>query len=365
MISLNVLTSIGHVAVQRRYMACSACKGKRIAWDDWAGVDHRHMSPEARRMLSLAGMSWPFDTASRRLKELCHIDVSDDTIERVCQEEGERARRWTAESEVPAQGFTRANGQAEFYTDGVKINTVDGWREMRLSVLAKRPAALPATPRQWKDRVLEEPTARMAICAIAPAHVVGSSWKRLADRLGLAASDALAKGSPSLSVIADGAKWIWIEAAKRFGPDTQWMVDVFHVSEHIHACGKAMLGEGASARQWAEAQLERLIEIEGPRFIEELASQIAGAKESTVRQALEKLWSYLNENRDSLWYATRLAAGLPIGSGLIEGACKNTIGARLKINSARWRVRRAERMGALRCLEYSGQWEAFWQKHAA
>jgi hypothetical protein len=358
MISLKVLTSIGHVTIQRRYLACPACKDKRIPWDDWAGVDNRHMSPEARRMLSLAGMSWPFDTASKRLKELCHIDVSDDTIERVCQEEGERARRWITESDAPAQAFTRAEGQAEFYTDGVKINTVGGWREMRLSVLAKRPTALPATPKQWKDRVLEEPTARMALCAIAPAHVVGSSWNRLADRLGLARCDPL-------SVIADGAKWIWIEAAKRFGPDTRWMVDVFHVSEHLHACGKEMLGEGPRACQWAESQLERLIEIEGPRFIKELELQIGLAKEPAWRRALEKLRSYLNENRDSLWYATRLAEGLPIGSGLIEGACKNTIGARLKINSARWRIRRAERLGALRCLEYSHQWNAFWQERAA
>jgi hypothetical protein len=358
MIPLTLLTSIGHVTVTRRYLACPGCKNKRIAWDDWAGVDHRHISPEARRMLSLAGMSWPFDTASQRLKELCHLEVSDDTIERVCQEEGERAQRWTGESDAPADAFTQAQGEVEFYTDGVKINTVGGWREMRLSVLAKRPAALPATPKQWKDRVLEEPTARMAVCAIAPANVVGSSWKRLAERLGLAPRDPL-------SVIADGAKWIWIEAAKRFGPDTQWMVDVFHVSEHLHACGKTMHGEGPPARQWAEAQLERLIELEGPRFIEELDRQIDVAELPASREAMERLRSYLNENRDSLWYATRLAAGLPIGSGLIEGACKNTIGARLKINSARWRVRRAERIGSLRCLDYSRQWQAFWQTRAA
>ncbi len=358
MIPLTLLTSIGHITVHRRYLACPGCKDKRIPWDNWAGVDNRRMSQAARRMLSLAGMSWPFDTASKRLEELCHIQVSDDTIERVCQEEGERAGRWTTESDAPARAFTQAKGQAEFYTDGVKINTVDGWREMRLSVLAKRPAALPATPQQWKERVLEEPTARVAVCAIAPSNVVGSSWKRLARGLGVAPADPL-------SVIADGAKWIWIEAAKRFGPDTQWVVDVFHVSEHLHACGKTMHGEGPPARQWAEAQLERLIAMEGPRFIEELDRQIDAAKETAVREALEKLRAYVNENRDSLWYATRLAQGLPIGSGLIDGACKNTIGARLKINSARWRVRRAERIGSLRCLEYSRQWEAFWQKRAA
>lgn len=308
-------------------------------------------------MLTLAGTSWPFDVAAERLKELCHISTSDDTIERVCQEEGEQARRWMSEAGAPVQAFTRASGQAEFYTDGVKINTTGGWREMRLSVLAKRPAALPATPAQWKNRVLEEPTARIALCAIAPSHVVGSSWKRLLHRMGLTPRDLL-------SIIADGAKWIWIEAAKRFGSNTQWIVDIFHVSEHLHACGKARFGEGPAAQKWAQAQLQRLIEIEGPRYLQELDRLIDDTGESD-RPAMEKLRSYLQDNRDSLWYATRLSQGLPIGSGLIEGACKSTIGARLKINSARWRVRRAERIGALRCLEYSKQWQPYWDNHAA
>jgi len=66
-----------------------------------------------------------------------------------------------------------------------------------------------------------------------------------------------------------------------------------------------------------------------------------------------------------MWYRDRLQEGLPIGSGLIEGACKNMIGARLKANSARWRVRRAERVGALRCLDYSDQWDTYWLSTAA
>jgi len=61
----------------------------------------------------------------------------------------------------------------------------------------------------------------------------------------------------------------------------------------------------------------------------------------------------------------RLQQGLPIGSGLIEGAGKTTLARRLKINSARWRVRRAERMGAIRCLQYSGMWEAYWESKQA
>jgi hypothetical protein len=65
-----------------------------------------------------------------------------------------------------------------------------------------------------------------------------------------------------------------------------------------------------------------------------------------------------------MWYADRLAAGRAIGSGAIEGACKK-IGTRLKLNNARWRIRRAERFGALLCPEYAEQTAAYWQPIAA
>src|SRR6516162_5478353 len=123
-------------------------------------------------MVTLAGTSWPFDRAAKHLAEFCHVRVSDDTIERVCQEEGERARRWMQQSDEPVKCFHKAEGAAEFSTDGVKINTTGGWREMRLSVLAKRAAALPCQPQDWDKRVLNEPTVRLASCMIAKASYV-------------------------------------------------------------------------------------------------------------------------------------------------------------------------------------------------
>jgi hypothetical protein len=112
-----------------------------------------------------------------------------------------------------------------------------------------------------------------------------------------------------------------------------------------------------------------LIEMGGPRFIEHLRN--IGPPDSSpdsseeCAEAWRKLLNYLSDNRDSLWYGQRLEQGLPIGSGLIEGGGKNTLARRLKINSARWRVRRAERMGAIRCLQYSGLWEAYWDSKQA
>jgi hypothetical protein len=358
-IERTVLCSIGHITLPRRYYSCSICKAKAIPLDQWAGLSDRHVTEHARRMLTLAGMNQSFDKAAKTLSELSHITVSDDTIERVCQEEGLRAAEWVKASPQAARCFAEASGQAELYTDGLMINTTDGWREMRLSVLAKREPGASAEVSEWNKRLLEEPTARLALCAIAPANVVGSSWPRLCKQGGVDVDTPL-------SVIADGARWIWDQVATRFKTQPmQWVVDIYHVSEHLHSCGKSMFGEGSAARDWGDRLRDRLLEVQGPRFITELQQEIQRSTDEAHRTAMTKLARYLTENRDSLWYADRLKAGLPIGSGLIEGACKNTPGARLKLNSARWRIRRAERIGALRCLDYSRQWDAYWQSRAA
>lgn len=353
----TVLTSLGHVTVGRRYYACRHCRAKAVPWDVWAGVPDGHrLTTQARRVVTVAGSSWSFDQASQRLAELCLLKVSNDVIRAVCDEEGEAARKWMNASSAPATAMAKARGDVEFYTDGVKVNPAGGWREMRLSVFAKREAGEPATPDRWNDRVLPEPAARVAACAIAPSHCIGASWRRMLERLGLA-------DCPTLSVLGDGAKWIWDEAAKRFKRVTavDWCGDVFHICEHLHACAGGMFGaQTLGAKLWATTRIEQLMELQGPAFIERLQAERSAAPNDRGRdEALDPLIAYLSANRDSLWYRTRLAQGRPIGTGLIEGACKNTIGARLKINNPRWRVRRAERMGTLRCLQYSDLWNPY------
>lgn len=351
-----ILSSVGHIAVPRRYYACEDCKTKQTPWETWAGITGTHrITPHARRMVVLAGSRCSFDEASENLAELSHLQVSNDLVRRVCDEEGRAIQQWMNQSPEPQKAFAAAEGVVEFSTDGLKINTVDGWREIRQSVFSKRTPAAPATADQWETRRLEEPTVRIALCGIAHCGRIGSSWQRLAKLLGL-------PEDLDLSVIADGAKWIWDQAAKRFkGQDVQWVVDVYHLMLYLFAV-VAVRGTEA-AKEWVGQRVIELIETGGPKFIEHLKQ--TGPPDLTAVPAWHKLLNYLEENRDSLWYGRRLKEGLPIGSGLIEGGGKNTLARRLKINSARWRVTRAEKMGAIRCLQYSRLWEAYWDSKQA
>jgi len=93
----------------------------------------------------------------------------------VSEQEGKVAQRWIAKSTDPGERFAQATGEAEFYTDGVTVNTTEGWRDLRLNVMSKREAGLAATPQQWKDRVLPEPSVRIAWASMAACDKQGQA----------------------------------------------------------------------------------------------------------------------------------------------------------------------------------------------
>lgn len=355
----NLLTIAGDVVVPRRYFAC-ACGQTHSPMDAWAGISNRSVSDEVKRLIVLAGSSWSFEESAQKLAEMCRIKTSNDTVRAICDEEGERVGAWMRRDQTSAQPLKRASGELEFSSDGTCVNTVEGWREMRLSVLSKRESAAAAGPESWSDRGLPDSTARLAWSAIADSEKVGKSWKRMFRHAGV-------KRDAKLSVIADGAKWIWEQAGKQLpGANTQWVLDIYHASEHIHACGKRIFGEkNPAARTWSDAQLLQLIDQGGPAFCDHLQQQMLQQTDSAAKESIASLKRYLDDNRDRMWYRRRLAEGRPIGSGLIEGCCKNTLGARLKLNAARWVPRRAEHMGHLRCLHYSDLWTTYWDTRAA
>lgn len=286
---------------------------------------------------------------------MCLVRVSNDTVRRVAAQEGKAAGQWLESSPDAARLFKKAEGHVEFYSDGTKFNTTAGWREIRLSIFAKRRAGEPAMPQQWKDRELPPPTARVALAAVAACHEQGELWKKLSALLGIADDD-------ELSVLADGARWIW-DQARQCWTKAQWVVDVFHVSQHVHAAGKALFpADERQAREWSDQHLLELIRHGAPNRLAAWRQLLAQQAPGPARETLEGLIGYVRENQDSLWYAQRLAAGLPIGSGLIEGGCKTVIGKRLKLNSARWTVPHAQAIAALRCLQYNGSWDDYWEQ---
>jgi hypothetical protein len=345
------LTAAGLVTLRRRYLLCPACGAGAHPRDGWLGLEG-FLSRQAQRLACLAAASWSFDRASALLEEFCGLRVSDTTIRACAVAAGGRARLWQRTSPAPAEAFAAA-GDIEFSTDGTSVNTLGGWREMRLAVFAKRPRGPAATPAQWDERALPAPAARVLFGGLWAAEQFGPQWRAWAGRLGI-------EEAAGVTVLADGAKWIWHQAERNL-PGAAGVLDIYHASEHLHAAARALYGEGAAeGAAWVEARRRALLQGGATALGAELAAQERSLRSPRERQALAALREYLAPHAEHTGYAGRLGRGQSIGSGMVEGACKTVVGRRLKQTGARWRVRHAEQMVALCGLLYSDLWEEYW-----
>jgi hypothetical protein len=293
--------------------------------------------------LCLAGASWSFDRAAAHLKEFCGLSVCDNTIRAVCHDHGGAMRDWQRQAPAAAAAFRAADGDVEFQTDGTAVNTTAGWREMRLSIFAKRHRGRPARGADgWEQRDLPAPHVRVIQAGIRTGGQLGPAWRRMAGRLGLRQASAI-------TALADGARWIWRQLDSHL-PGCAGVLDIYHAVEQLAAAARGRFGEGAAeARAWVEARRATLLRGGAAALLGELA----GAAWDGVRD-------YFAPHRGHTDYAGRLACGQSIGSGLVEGACKQVIGRRLKQTGARWKVRRVERMATLCAVQASDQWDAYW-----
>ncbi|MFL5245249.1 MAG: ISLre2 family transposase [Gemmataceae bacterium] len=319
-----------------------------------------YFSPQARRLVCLAGVSWPFGKAQDHLHEFSGLRVSAEAIRQASHGEAVTLAAWRAEAAEAMADFQAASRDIEFQTDAGKVNTTAGWKNVKIGIFAKRPRGLPTAPEHWATRDLPQTTCRYAFAAIETSGLFGARWGVTARRLGI-------KTTRNVHVLGDGAEWIWNEAAKEL-PWATGTLDVFHGVEHVADAAKALWGEGsAAAAAWTEAGRLAMLRDGWWGLCEHLGQTVEQPPPTeppaAVQAAVDGLTTYFAKQQDHLDYCLRLRNGQSIGSGLVEGACKNTIGKRLKQTGARWDADRVNRMAELCCAVYSDNWRRYWERN--
>lgn len=74
---------------------------------------------------------------------------------------------------------------------------------------------------------------------------------------------------------------------------------------------------------------------------------------------------YFETNRSRCNYPTFEKTEWPIGSGAVEGSCKNLIKERMAVSGQHWICERMEGMAALRSIFFNGDWDLLWKWQAA
>lgn len=155
--------------------------------------------------------------------------------------------------------------------------------------------------------------------------------------------------------------------ARRRGVEISILVDVVHVLEYLWGAAWCFFDEGdPNAESWVK---EKALAVLDGR-----AGVVAGAigRKATMlglaakaRRKADECARYLKNKAPYLDYPSALAAGWPIATGVIEGACRHLVRDRFDITGARWSLEGAEAMLKLRALRANGDWPAYWRHHLA
>jgi hypothetical protein len=345
------VTAIGLISARRAYFTCAGCGTGEYAADRRIGLQGA-LSRQGRRVICWAGGRASFAEAAASLREIGGWTVSDETIRRACLAESKATAAWRAGSGRACEDFRAADGLAEFQSDAAKVNTDTGWRDVKIGIFAKRPPGEPATSEDFATRALPPPTARVAFVGLEPSEVFGARWRPWARRLGVDDPSAL-------SVLGDGAEWIWNEATEQF-PGAAQVLDVYHASEHLATASRAIHGEAAEATSWWRESRRRLVGDGWWGLCERIGAALVAEPTAACQAAMDGLTTYFSKHTGRMNYAHRLATGRSIGSGMVEGAAKLLIGRRLKQTGARWNVANVPAMGELCSITYSSCWLAYW-----
>lgn len=343
------MTAIGRVRLDRWHSRCPACGEVGFTADTRLGLAGA-LTTRARRMACRAGIQNPFRQAENLLQELTGWSVDAETLRRLTHATARDAAAGRAQRQAGPAAFANATGEREVHIDAGKVNTRDGWRDVKVAVFAVRPRGEPATAADYEQRELPAPAVRSVIAAVTPVGTFGPQCRAEAERLGIT--------DPAwLSVLGDGAEWVWNLATDQFAGAAQ-VLDFYHAAEYLANAGRAALG-AAALPGWLPTARELLAGDGYAGACVALGGLPGGAAEIGV--AL----NYLAGHQERVNYAVRLRRGQVIGSGLVEGTIKQRVNLRLKRTGARWQTAGVGTFVELLALTDTAEWAEYWSSLAA
>lgn len=304
-------------------------------------------------MACLLGVQQSFARAEQALAEVAGWRLDDNTLRRLCHATAAAASA-TRPERTTATRFAEASGDVELQIDAGKVNTQENWRDVKVGVFARRQRGKPTTVADWEERDLPAPAVRSVVAAVEEASAFGDRCAAEAERLALT--------EPSkLSVLGDGAEWVWNLSAKHFAGAAE-VLDYWHGAEHLSGAARAVFGADA-AQVEVEAARGRLRLLEDgywgvTEWVGGVGSRVPVGGDGA---ALGGVLNYFAGHQTRLNYALRLRRGQSVGSGLVEGSIKQLLNKRLKQTGARWKVAHVGPLVELAALAASPEWQDYWE----
>jgi hypothetical protein len=367
----TILTAVGQAELSRPYYLCSHCHSGRFPADIELDVENTELSPGVRRMLATVGQEAPFDHGRQQMKLLADLEVTTKAAERTAETIGEDiAAREQAEIQRAMQlDLPSVAGEPVpilyVLMDGTGVSVVRKETVGRQSKTEGQPAhtrevklGCAFTQTTWDEQgyAIRDPDSTTYVGAIETAEQFGKriyleAWKRGWSR------------AVNKVVMGDGSEWIWNQADLHFPGATQ-ILDLYHAREHLWDLARRLHPhDEVDQNRWMIIHQDLLDRCK----IKKLVTSLRSIQTSSVELA-EKLQTeaeYFRRNARRMRYPKFRRLHLFVGTGVIEAGCKTVIGSRCKQSGMFWTVRGVNAILALRCSQFNGRFEHYWETRQA
>ncbi|HXZ74733.1 MAG TPA: ISKra4 family transposase, partial [Streptosporangiaceae bacterium] len=360
-------TVLGPVTLNRAWYHCAECGHGLAPRDAELGVAGTSLSPGLTAMNDKAAAAGPFAGAASLLEDLAGVRLTVKRVERAAEASGttaatairDRAAMITARtlvpfppSPLPDKLYAAIDGTGVPVTaketagrDGKGQDGRARTREVKLAVFFTQDKL------DAKGYPVRDPGSSSYIATFEPAGVFADFVKAEGIRRG-------ADHVRQLTILGDGAAWIWNIASSKF-PEATQIVDLYHAREHLHDLARSlefMLGDRKD--DWLAARLADLDhgDIDGI-----CAAARIYPLEGTKKTEMDTALGYFENNAPRMRYHWFRSRGLFVGSGAVESGCKAVIGQRLKLSGMHWTVAGASAITTLRCQQASRPEDPIWQ----
>lgn len=169
-----------------------------------------------------------------------------------------------------------------------------------------------------------------------------------------------------LVCLMDGQRSLWSSCGEHLPEDRVEILDLLHVTSYLWDAAYLFHAEGShEATAFVRDRLLRILQgnvgyvIGGLRQMATKRQGSKGRLSAAKRKKLTTICNYLHRNRHRMRYDQYLAAGFPIASGVIEGACRHLVKDRMERAGMRWTIDGAQAMLDLRSTYINNAWQAF------
>jgi hypothetical protein len=159
----------------------------------------------------------------------------------------------------------------------------------------------------------------------------------------------------------DGQEALWDARARHLPAGGVDVLDLLHVTPRLWQAAHVFHPEGsAAAEAFVRARCLRVLRgqvAEVRRGLGVMAAKhgLTGSRQKTIAQ----ICGYFKKNQERMRYDEYLAAGYPIASGVIEGACRHLVKDRMERAGMHWTPTGAQAMLNVRSVYVNGDWEQY------